>query len=68
MKPCRAMSGKILRDVGKWCNPRAQMDLEVDLSGKSHRLSPPPSPGMPKASVRPAMKRLTTSVFTTRLV
>lgn len=58
-KPCRAMSGKILRDVGKWCNPGAQMDLEVDLSGESHHLSPPPSPGMLQASVRLAMKRLT---------
>lgn len=58
-RPCRAMSGKILRDVGKWCNPGAQMDLEVDLSGESHRLSLLPSPGMPQASVWPAMKRLT---------
>ncbi|XDV44278.1 hypothetical protein PO909_012585 [Leuciscus waleckii] len=53
------MSGKILRDVGKWCNPGAQMDLEVDL-GKSHHLSPPPSTGTPQASARPALMRLTT--------
>ncbi|ROI81911.1 hypothetical protein DPX16_22146 [Anabarilius grahami] len=54
------MSGKILRDVGKWCNPGAKMDLEVDLRGESHHLSPPPTPGMPKTSVQPAMMRLTT--------
>lgn len=35
------------------------MDLEVDLSSESHRLSLPPSPGMPQASVWPAMKSLT---------
>lgn len=35
------------------------MDLEVDQSGESHHLSPPPSPGMLQASVRLAMKRLT---------